>query len=151
VAIPGRTTRDLVEGIIDIDSDLVSLDPFISAANELVTNICGIAGYTIDLFQQIETWLTAHFYCVLDPRSSQEQAGSVQQQLQGKIDLGLKNSLYGQMAMRLDYKGYLAVWDNGLVKYAKPPIGLIPAGGIGVFWAGSLPKDPWYGTKDENV
>lgn len=112
-----RTTRALVEGIIEVDAGIVpddaAMEPFILPANELVTEVCtGDAGpanaYTSDRLELIERWLAAHFYAQRDPRYASEKAGSVGGNYQSKVDLGLDNTHYGQMAMRLDTNGGLA-------------------------------------------
>lgn len=102
-----RTTSELVGGIIEVDSN-ISLDPFITTANELVTEICVPAGYTDERLELIERFLAAHFYTLRDPRPTSEGAGSVQAAYQSKVDLGLKTSHYGQQAMILDTAGGLA-------------------------------------------
>jgi len=117
-----RTTDDLVQGIIEVDS-AISLTPFIAAANALVTECCtGLAEeYTAAHLILIETWLAAHFYTIRDMRAVSEKAGSVSERFQSKVDIGLSTSHYGQMAMRLDYKGGLARLDNKLKKGGKSP------------------------------
>jgi len=117
-----RATDDLVNGIIDVDS-AISLTPFIAAANALVTECCtGLAeDYTDAHLVVIETWLAAHFYTVRDMRAESEKAGSVSEKFQSKVDIGFSTSHYGQMAMRLDYKGGLARLDNKLKKGIKSP------------------------------
>jgi hypothetical protein len=108
-----RTTAALVGGIIEVDT-AITLDPFINAANSLVTECCtGLdEEYSSGQLVIIETWLAAHFYTVRDPRAESEKAGSVSERFQSKVDLGLNTSHYGQMAMRLDYKGGLAELNN---------------------------------------
>ena len=108
-----RTTAILVGGIIEVDAS-ITLDPFIDAANLLVTQCCtGLdEAYSSGQLIIIETWLAAHFYTVRDPRAEMEKAGSVSERLQSKVDLGLDTSHYGQMAMRLDYTGGLAELNN---------------------------------------
>ena len=104
-----RTTTALVEAIIEVYTG-ITLTPFIDAANMLVTEFCTdlTDDYTAAELIQIETWLSAHFYTVKDMRAEMERAGSVQEELQSKVDLGFDTSHYGQMAMRLDYHGGLA-------------------------------------------
>lgn len=119
-----RTNAALVREIIEVE-DGVSLSPFISAANILVTAKCAVhASYTALELMTIETWLAAHFYTVYDPRTVQEQARSVQATYQSKVDLGLDTSHYGQMAKRLDYKGGLAAMDNSLEEIVSRTVGL---------------------------
>lgn len=132
---PGRTTVELVEAAIETD-DTLDVTQDIDMANELVTELCVPQGYSDYRLELIERMLAAHFYTVHDPRASQEQAGTVQQTLQGVVKTGLKSSIYGQNAMRLDTKGALAIMDNGLDKYAKIPAAM--ATGVGVAtWLGT--------------
>jgi hypothetical protein len=112
-----RTTRALVAEIIELDASIVPTDasmlPFITLANELVTECCtGNNGpdtaYSDDRLTLIETWLAAHFYTNRDPRVASETAGPVQSNYQSAVDLGFNTSHYGQAAMRLDTNGGLA-------------------------------------------
>ncbi len=119
-----RTTAALVEGIIEVDIDSAAdLDPFIAAANILVTQCCTnlTVDYTADILEKIETWLAAHFYTVSDMRAISEKAGSVSEKFQSKVDLGFSTSHYGQMAMRLDFYGGLAKLDAKIKKGTITP------------------------------
>ncbi len=85
---------------------------------------------TADRLQLIETWLTAHFYTIRDPRVVHEKAGSVMAAYQTKVDVGLSTSHYGQMAMILDTSGVLRRLSKGKVR-------------PGVAWLGTAsPNDP---------
>lgn len=111
-----RTTASEVEEIIEVE-DGVSLTPFITTANELVTEACtGTNGpstaYSAARLELIERWLTAHFYSIRVPRVAAEQAGPVLESVQYKIDLGLDVTLYGQQAQILDTNGGLARIDE---------------------------------------
>lgn len=99
----------MVEGIIE-NSESITLTPFIEAANLLVTQCCTdlTVDYTSDELEKIETWLAAHVFTIRDMRAEYEKAGSVSEKKQSKVDLGFDTSHYGQMAMRLDYRGGLA-------------------------------------------
>jgi len=107
-----RTTAELIEGILEVDETIGSLDPFIAVANELVTEVCAAAevtpAYSESRLTLIETWLGAHFYCQRDPRFASEKAGPVSANYQYKLGLNLANTHYGQMAMSLDTFGGLA-------------------------------------------
>lgn len=111
-----RATLALVQGVIEVDDDLIpdeaAMLPFITLANELVTEVCtGTAGptvaYSTERLELIETWLAAHFYTNLDPRAVSESAG-VSASYQSRVDLGFDTSHYGQTAMRMDTNGGLA-------------------------------------------
>lgn len=96
-----RTTSELVAGIIEVDST-IPLEPFITTASELVTELCSDKGYTEERMELIERWLSAHFYTNRDPRPTREEAGPVSASYQSKVSLNLATSHYGQTAMMLD-------------------------------------------------
>lgn len=148
--LPGRTTAILVGGVIDIaqvNNVPIPVDQFIDVANELVTELCTNSKYSNYRLELIERWLAAHFYCIYDPRSAEDVAGDVRQRLESHTGYGLRNSQYGQQAMRLDTAGNLAVMDNADNKYAKVPAGLLNGVSIGVTHLGPCPGYPkgWYG------
>ncbi len=102
-------TPEDVAGIVLVDEDTwPDLDPPIEAATLLVTEVCGSSGYADSTLTVICRWLAAHFYAVMDPQSTYEQAGSVSIKFESAVDLGLNLTRYGQQAMLLDYKGNLA-------------------------------------------
>jgi len=108
-----RTTPALVAGIIEVDVT-IDLDPFIFTASELVTEVCAIAGYSIERLELIERWLAAHFYAIRDPRTTNEKAGSVGASFESKVDLNLALTRYGQQAMVLDTQGGLTALNRSL-------------------------------------
>lgn len=123
-----RTTAALVRGIIDAPTT-DDLDPFIAIANELVTEKCAdVESYGTARLELIERWLSAHFYTVYSPRTTQEKAGSVGETYQSKVDLGLNSSHYGQTAMRLDTNGGLAALDASTKKGGKKTVGVTYVG-----------------------
>ena len=111
------TTAALVAGIIEVDTS-ITLTPFISVANEFVTECCASAtpAYSVARLALIETWLAAHIYTVRDMRAEQEKAGDVSEKKQSKVDLGFDTSHYGQTAMRLDTLGGLAALNASAKK-----------------------------------
>lgn len=119
-----RTTDDLVGGICEVD-DGDDLTPHIASASKLVDRCCltGVTGvvldYTTEELELIERYVAAHFYCVFNPRTTQETIGPAQQQFEGKSDLRLQFTRYGQQAMLLDIHGGLAALNNGLAKVEK--------------------------------
>ena len=127
-----RTTSAEVQEIVDVESG-VDLEPFIIAANELVTECCAGQDYSDTRLAEIERWLAAHFYCIRDARAVSERAGSVGQTLQSKVDLGFDVTHYGQMAMRLDTEGGLAAL-NERIKTGKRT-------GVSVTWLGTENPD----------
>lgn len=102
-----RVTPAEVEEIIEVDAT-ISLTPFITAANELVTELCTDSGYTDARLLEIERWLVCHFYRTRDPAVDTEKAGSVSVKYQYKLGLMLMETEYGQRAMLLDTAGNLA-------------------------------------------
>lgn len=127
-----RTTPAKVKKIVAVDEAALGLDvtldltPFIDAANELVTEVCASATnedgsdyYTSTRLEMIETWLAAHFYCILAPQAKFEGVGPVQESFDSKVDLGLDVTKYGQQAKRLDTFGGLAALDAEMKKGGK--------------------------------
>ena len=103
-----RTTSVAVGGIIEVDSN-ISLTPFIEVANALVTECCSTDDYDATRLELIERWLSAHFYAIRDPRTTQESVGrGIAERFQSQVDLGFDVTHYGQMAMRLDTQGGLS-------------------------------------------
>jgi len=125
-----RTTKADIAGIIELDLEVIPNDaamlPYITVANELVTECCtGDAGptteYTDERLELIERWLAAHLYTVRDPRMVSEHAGSVSGSVQSHVGLGFDTSHYGQTAMRLDTNGGLSALNES-VKKGRPRI-----------------------------
>lgn len=102
-----RATADDVADVVEVDAT-ISLTPFITIANELVTELCIDSGYTDTRLTLIETWLAAHFYLLRDQAVASEKAGSVGVSYQYKIGLNLAQTKHGQTAMMLDTAGNLA-------------------------------------------
>jgi len=110
-----RTTPAAVALIIEVD-DEISLTSFIEVANVLVTECCSTDDYDATRLELIERWLSAHVYTIRDMRASEERAGPVSERKQSAIALGFDTSHYGQMAMRLDTKGGLAILNEQMKK-----------------------------------
>jgi len=108
-----RTTSEFVAAIIEVDVT-IPLDPFMTIANELVTELCSAAGYSTERMELIERWLSAHFYTNRDPRPVREEAGPVSATYQSKVALNLATSHYGQTAMMLDTAGGLSELSRDL-------------------------------------
>jgi hypothetical protein len=109
-----RTTETLVKKILEADDTIITdYEPFITMANELTTECCGAAsiGYSSTRLELIERNLAAHFCCMIDPRVASEKAGDVAVTYQHEIDLGFRQTVYGQAALRLDTNGGLAALD----------------------------------------
>lgn len=106
-----RTTSANVQGIISIKSG-TDLDPFINAANSVVTSACSNSSYSATTLELIERWLAAHFYTVYDPRKESSKVGDGSVKYEGRTEMGFNSSKYGQMAMRIDTAGNLAALDK---------------------------------------
>jgi hypothetical protein len=121
-----RTTPENVKLIVEVDETSVpDLTPFITFANELVTEFCADEGYSAERLEIIERWLAAHFYCVRDPRSSSEGAGGVSASYQGSTGMHLDLTTYGQQAMLLDTAGGLASLNSGVGKGNTRKVGTV--------------------------
>ena len=118
-----RVTSAEVEEIIEVDSS-VSLAPFITVANQLVTELCTDSGYVDARLLEIERWLSAHFVQIREQAIADEKAGTVSQSFQYKIDLLLNQTKYGQMAMLLDTAGNLAQLNKRIEDGKSPTISI---------------------------
>lgn len=103
-----RTTAELVEGIIEVDST-IPVTPFIEAANAIVTRVlASFTEYNDEDLELIERWLSAHFYAIRDPRVTSESAAGLGQSFQHREGLIFQSTQFGQMALVLDTSGRLA-------------------------------------------
>lgn len=118
-----RTTDILVRLIIEVEEGF-DLSPFISIANQLVSELCVDNDYADDRLESIERYLAAHFYTNFDPRLAAEKAGPVSVNYQNAVDLGFDSSFYGQTAMRLDTSGNLSSLNQKMKKGIKPRVGI---------------------------
>lgn len=125
-----RTTAGAVEAICEVEPT-ISLTPFIETANSVVTRVCvkTPTSYTSVELELIERWLSAHFYCTRDPKTIFEMAGAVAARYEGKVDLNLNNTRYGQQAMLIDTEGGLAALNR--------EVGRKGVGRVRVNWVGT--------------
>ena len=117
-----RTTAELVAGIVEVDAEnFPDLTPYITSANELVTEICGAVGYTDARLELIERWLAGHFYAVRDVGAlvASETAGPVSETFKYNVGLALMGTRQGQQALVLDTSGLLAQLSAQIAKGAK--------------------------------
>jgi len=121
-----RTSEELVKKLLEVDVSITDFDVFITMANELTTECCGDTsiGYSTTRLELIERNLAAHFICMRDPRFASEKAGDVAVTYQHRIDLGFRQTVFGQAAMRLDTNGGLAALDIRTDKGKKKTIGI---------------------------
>ncbi len=104
-----RTTAARVEGIIEVCG--ISLTPFIRLANVLTDRVAANnAEGCLDSagLIELETLLAAHFYTLRDQQYQSRSTGRASATFQGRTDMGLNSSYYGQMAIALDCTGTLA-------------------------------------------
>lgn len=111
-----RTTAEAVEAILVEDLDtagLASLEPFIETASQIVTDVCGTAGYSDAKMELIERWLSAHVYTLNHSPTVQSQSvDGASESYVGVSGQRLAQTRYGQMAMTIDTKGKLAALDK---------------------------------------
>lgn len=108
-----RVSSDEVKEIIEVDSTITDITPFITAANLLVTKECTASSLTAALLKEIERWLAAHFVAIRDMRRASEKAGTVGENFQHSLGLNLQVTMYGQQALMLDTSGALAALSSG--------------------------------------
>lgn len=94
-----------VKTIIDTTLDDEQITPFMKTANVLIAEVLAGAGYSDDLLDEIELWLTAHFIAIRDPRAARERVDNTEVHYQGKTGEGLSHTSYGQQVLILDIKG----------------------------------------------
>jgi len=129
-----RTTDALIRGILDVDTAITDLDPFILIANEIVTEVCSDSSYTAARLVIIETWLAAHFTAIRDVRRDTERVGTVSEVYQYKVDLNLHQTQYGQQAMLIDTAGNLAALSKKMTDG-------IDTSNVGATWVGTEEDD----------
>lgn len=112
--MPLRTTAPEVCAIIETDLEGDAVLPFIEVASVLVDEHLNAESppITPTLLSKIETYLSAHFLTLWDPRSQKEEAGDTKFTYEGKTAMGLDSSKYGQMAQTLDPTGKLSQLDS---------------------------------------
>lgn len=120
-----RVTSAEVKEILVTALTGTQLDPFITAANAIVTEKLGDSGLGDTLLKEIERWLSAHFIYISNPSYSstaKNARGSVISEKVGDAtieyadisrgkysNLGLLSStIYGQQAIVIDLTGTLA-------------------------------------------
>ncbi len=117
-----RVSAAEVQSIIEVDTNIADITPFITVANLLVDQVCLDSGYTDELLKEIERWLAAHFYAIRDPRFQSQGAGGASASFQGQTGMMLEATSYGQQAMILDVEGNLAVLNENIQRGLKPTV-----------------------------
>jgi len=103
-----RVTEAAVKEIIGTDLTAEQIAPFLKSANVLIAATLSDEDYGTDLLREIELWLSAHFVAIQDPQVAKEKLGGAEVTYDGKTDLGLNGTRYGQQVMLLDHHGKLA-------------------------------------------
>lgn len=141
-----RATPDMVKAVILSGVDVThDLTPFITAAHSIIEDECLASGYDEDKLTLIETWLSAHFYACDQRRtiaSSVGQGAASESFDKIEVNIGLTNTIYGQMAIRIDTAGNLAAMDNAMNTIKK----VLPEGSAGSTWLGKSPPYPGCGS-----
>ena len=125
-----RTTEPKVRGIIANDS-VIDLLPFIEAATTRTDYVdtCDTGNLLSDeQLLQIETWLAAHFYAHRDQLFESKGTQKARGKFQGKTDMGLSSTQYGQTAINLDISGCLAKVNRDLIEGSQK---------VGLQWLGT--------------
>lgn len=142
-----RTTADAVKALMAPggDYDLIlepDLTPFIDTASSVVDDVAECAankGKTLSAtkLELIERWLAAHFYQQSDQGYTQRSTLRASGSFQGKTEMYLESTKYGQTASNLDPSRCLDVIANGTRKVA------------GGFWLGK-PKSEQINYEDRD-
>lgn len=127
-----RTNEDDVRGIVNNDPNIAIL-PFIKAADVLVDYVSSQDSNSLlnaNALEQIELWLAAHFYAIRDPQPAEGMVGGrdgASAVFQGKTDMRLESTQWGQQAMLLDLTGTLAQLQRTKRRVSMSWLGLAPS------------------------
>lgn len=115
-----RTTEALVKDVLQDDfgplrsGDDPSLDPYITAANQLINRLARVAAEDPDGYQptlgeltNLETWVAAHNYTVMDQKEQSRSNSGASSSFQGQTGMYLEATRYGQTAISMDPTGLL--------------------------------------------
>lgn len=101
------TVDDLVE-IFETELTEAQLSAFVNSAHYVIQNNLLSSGLSNDILTEIHKYLAAHFASLRDQRLQAERVADVSYTYQGKTDMGLQATFYGQTALMLDTSGTLA-------------------------------------------
>jgi hypothetical protein len=110
-----RITEDDLKAIVTVDSS-IRLEPFVQAGNALADKVSSNDSDSLlsaALLFEIERYLAAHFYSHRDQLFQAKATDKASATFQGKTDMGLRSTQYGQAAISLDVTGYLGSLDKG--------------------------------------
>ena len=99
-----RVSDAEVKRIISTELDTT---PFITTANVLVNQYLGSESLSDALMRQIELYWSAHLVALREPQPADETVGRTKIKYQGKTDMMLKATFYGQTVLTLDPTGIL--------------------------------------------
>lgn len=108
-----RTTTAKVKEIVV--TSMSDLEPFITAANIVVTNRLSGSGLSSDTLAEIERWVAAHFVVCKERQPTSKRIGETEESYNWNTNTGLLRTSYGQAAIALDTTGTLS-------KLGKPQI-----------------------------
>lgn len=105
-----RVSGTEVKTIITTIKTAAEVENFITPANLLISDVLSGSGFGTTRLAEIEKWLSAHFVAIDDgsARVAEKEIGEAKDKYEGKTDMGLKFTRYGQQAMMLDTTGALA-------------------------------------------
>jgi len=103
-----------VKEILSTDLTDPTITAYINAANATVTSLVGSnADLTTAQLKEIERWLAAHLIaCTRERQIAKENAGQAGATYDGKSDMGLDATLYGQQVKLLDTTGTFATLES---------------------------------------
>ena len=119
------------------DGTMPALTPYIRSASKLVDRVVSEGlrrslPLALDSEEQeiLEQWLSAHFYCQMDPSYTSKSNDGASGSFMGQGGLQLQSTRYGQTALLLDVTGVLAQLNKRAVARVawagKPPSQQIP-------------------------
>ena len=100
-----RVTDAEVKEILDT---ALSTTPFINTATVVVDENLVDKGLSTALLKEIELYLAAHYTTIREQQLTSEELGEAKNTYQGKTEMGLDSSFYGQTAKQLDTSGTLS-------------------------------------------
>ena len=163
MSVPPRTNPAAVQAILGGTEKTSNWDgitdlwPFIKAASIVVDRVAtaarskiwvtgGVALSQLEL-TEIESWLSAHYYCMKDPLYQSKSTGGVSGTFQRKQGEGFETTEYGRVACQLDYSGSLKA--IGMRQFAGAVwLGTVMGNEFGCGTAGTIPVNPnglWQG------
>ena len=99
------------------DTKATDLSAFITSANLIINTNLLTAITDEDLLKEIERWLSAHFASARYQRNRRTEMGPVTFDHQGKWELGLDSTDYGQKVKLLDSSGILANMSKPSIQF----------------------------------